>query len=85
MPARPPVLVRDSWRVDWSQVGAPGRRMMLRGMEERFDWKKPAKAYLALYEKMLPTAVVIEEPKPEEKPEKAQPVAAAPMTAEKAE
>ncbi|MDD4312587.1 MAG: hypothetical protein PHW41_08915, partial [Eubacteriales bacterium] len=44
------------------------RRMMLRGMAERFDWTKPAKAYLALYEKMLPSAVVIEETKPEERP-----------------
>ena len=69
----------------WNEDKPMWQRMMLRGMEERFDWKKPAKAYLALYEKMLPTTVVIEEPKPEEKPEKAQPATAAPKTAEKAE
>ncbi len=55
----------------WNEDKAMWQRMMLRGMEERFDWVKPAKAYLALYEKMLPTPVVAEEPEPESKPEKA--------------
>lgn len=39
------------------------RRMMLRGMADRFDWQKPAKAYLALYESMLPPPKVEPAPK----------------------
>ena len=39
------------------------RRMMLRGMADRFDWQKPAKAYLALYEGMLPPPKVEPTPK----------------------
>ena len=27
--------------------------MMLRGMADRFDWQKPAQAYVALYQKLL--------------------------------
>ena len=50
----------------WNEDKAMWRRMALRGMAERFDWAKPAKAYLALYEKMLSGPIVIEEPKLEE-------------------
>ncbi|NLI54740.1 MAG: glycogen synthase GlgA [Clostridiales bacterium] len=39
----------------WSEDKPMWRRMVLRGMAERFDWGKPARAYLALYEKMLPS------------------------------
>jgi len=49
----------------WNEDKAMWRRMMLRGMADRFDWAKPAKAYLALYEKMLPTPVAEEEESPE--------------------
>ena len=38
----------------WTTDKAMWRRMMLRGMADRFDWQKPAKAYLALYEAMRP-------------------------------
>jgi len=38
----------------WTTDKAMWQRMMLRGMADRFDWQKPAKAYLALYEAMLP-------------------------------
>ena len=55
----------------WNEDKQMWQRMMLRGMEERFDWKKPAKAYLALYEKMLPSAAVLEA-NPEEKPAQAE-------------
>lgn len=41
----------------WNEDKDMWRRLVLRGMAERFDWVKPAKAYLALYEKMLPPAV----------------------------
>ena len=40
---------------------------MLRGMADRFDWAKPAKAYIALYEKLLSTNIVIEEAQPIDK------------------
>lgn len=38
----------------WNEDKDMWRRLMLRGMAERFDWQKPAKAYRALYEKILP-------------------------------
>lgn len=38
----------------WYEDQQMWRRMMLRGMAERFDWQKPAKAYHALYERILP-------------------------------
>jgi starch synthase len=38
----------------WTTDKAMWRRMMLRGMADRFDWQKPAKSYLALYEGMMP-------------------------------
>lgn len=38
----------------WYEDQQMWRRMMLRGMAERFDWQKPAKAYLALYKRILP-------------------------------
>ena len=46
----------------WNEDKDMWRRMMLRGMADRFDWTKPAKAYLALYEKMLPSAVAVQAP-----------------------
>jgi len=52
----------------WNEDKDMWRRMMLRGMADRFDWAKPAKAYLALYEKMLPAALVPEQTEPEAKP-----------------
>ena len=42
----------------WNEDKPMWRRMMLRGMADRFDWAKPAKAYLTLYERMLPAANV---------------------------
>ncbi|NCB29758.1 MAG: glycosyltransferase, partial [Clostridia bacterium] len=70
----------------WNEDKQMWRRMMLRGMAERFDWAKPAKAYLALYEKMLSSAVVVEEPKPVEKPaQTVKAAAAAQKAAEKTE
>ncbi|MEN6636943.1 MAG: glycosyltransferase, partial [Clostridiaceae bacterium] len=69
----------------WNEDQEMWQRMMLRGMADRFDWAKPAKAYLALYEKMLPSAVVIEELKPEEKPEQTETAAVAPKASEEAE
>jgi starch synthase len=48
----------------WNEDKAMWRRLMLRGMADRFDWAKPAKAYLALYEKMLPAPVTAEEAPP---------------------
>ena len=38
----------------WNEDKAMWRRMMLRGMGERFDWAKQARAYIALYEQTLP-------------------------------
>ena len=38
----------------WTGDKEMWRRMMLRGMADRFDWQKPALAYLALYQKVLP-------------------------------
>ena len=58
----------------WNEDKPMWRRMMLRGMAERFDWQKPAHAYLALYEQMLPP------PKTEQGP-----AAAKPSTREKTE
>lgn len=46
----------------WNEDKPMWRRMMLRGMADRFDWAKPAKAYLTLYERMLPAANVQTEP-----------------------
>ena len=40
----------------WNDDPAMWRRMVLRGMADRFDWQKPAKAYLALYQAILPPA-----------------------------
>ncbi len=48
----------------WNEDPAMWRRMMLRGMMERFDWTKPARAYLSLYEKMLPPAKTEEPSEP---------------------
>ncbi len=50
----------------WNEDKAMWRRMMLRGMADRFDWAKPARSYLALYEKMLPPPVAEEEESPAE-------------------
>ena len=58
----------------WNEDKDMWRRMMQRGMADRFDWAKPAKAYLVLYEKMLPPPVVITE--------KVKPEVAAPEQAE---
>ena len=52
----------------WTTDKAMWRRMMLRGMADRFDWQKPAKAYLALYESMLPLAKPATTPKKAEMP-----------------
>ena len=52
----------------WTTDKAMWRRMMLRGMADRFDWQKPAKAYLALYEGMLPLAKPATTPKKAEVP-----------------
>ena len=46
----------------WNEDKPMWRRMMLRGMADRFDWAKPAKAYLTLYERMLPATNVQTEP-----------------------
>lgn len=55
----------------WNEDQPMWKRMMLRGMADRFDWAKPARAYLDLYEKMLPQAKAEDiaptvEPEPEE-------------------
>ena len=51
----------------WNEDKPMWRRMMLRGMADRFDWTKPAQAYLALYQSMLPILTKPETvpPKPE--------------------
>lgn len=46
----------------WNGDKPMWRRMMQRGMADRFDWGKPARAYLALYEQIL------QPPKPEQPP-----------------
>ena len=44
----------------WNEDKAMWRRMMLRGMADRFDWTKQAKEYLALYEQTLPPPMMEE-------------------------
>ena len=76
----------------WNEDKDMWRRLMLRGMAERFDWQKPAKAYRALYEKILPPPrkarpAKAEERKPEPEADSAAektPEAAAPSETTKA-
>ena len=48
----------------WSEDKPMWKRMMLRGMADRFDWGKPARAYLELYTKMLPQTATVESAAP---------------------
>ncbi len=48
----------------WNDDKAMWRRMMLRGMKERFDWGRQAKEYIELYQKLLPAKKAKDDPCP---------------------